>query len=112
MGEDTRTQLLDPEASKAANLDDFPKARFLNGVGFAGEGFGGDGSGVAATISFIGLVGIGGAVVGEMLDKGACKAPTFRFRCISKSPICHKATDNRLEKILQLRENATFKKRN
>ena len=75
-------------------MDDFPKATFLNGVGFSEEGFGGDGGGVTAADSFIGLVGMGGAVVGEMLDKGAFVAPTFRFRCISKSPICQKATDN------------------
>lgn len=91
--------MLDPEASKAANLDDFPKAVFLNRVCFSGEGFGGGGGGggggLAAAVSFIGLVGIGGAAVGEMLDNGAFVAPTFRFRCISKSPICHKATDNR-----------------
>lgn len=86
--------MLDPEASKAANLDDCPKAELLNGEGFSGEGLGGDGGGVAAAASFIGSVGIDGAVVGEMLDMGAFVEATFRFRCISKSPICHHETDN------------------
>lgn len=59
----------------------------LNGVVFAGEDFGEDTGGEAGADSFMGLEGIGGATVGEMVDTGALVAPMFRFKCIWKSPI-------------------------
>lgn len=62
----------------------------INGAAFSEYGFGGDGGGGGETGSetSMGSVGIGGGVVGEMLDNGAGAfgAPTFLFRCISKSP--------------------------
>lgn len=61
----------------------------MNGLVFSDEDFGGDGGGAAGADSTMGLDGIGGGVVGEMLDKGALMAPTFRFKCISKSPTYH-----------------------
>ena len=81
-----RTYALDPEASKAANFDDSTKETFANGPVLLGVVLGGDGGGVAGSDSTIGLVGIGGGDVGEMLDNGALVAPMFRFKCISKSP--------------------------
>lgn len=86
---------MDPEASNAANFDDFPKEWLINGAAFSEYGLGGDGGGGGETGSetSMGSVGIGGGVVGEMLDNGAGAfgAPTFLFRCISKSPTYHKA---------------------
>lgn len=74
-----------PEASNAANFGDFSLETLANGLFFSGD-FGGDGGRVAGADSSIGLLGIGGGVVGEMLDKGALVAPMFRLICISKSP--------------------------
>ncbi|RYR46019.1 hypothetical protein Ahy_A07g031790 isoform B [Arachis hypogaea] len=78
----------DEKASSAANFDDFTVASFRNGLVFAGDDFGGcgDGAGVAGADSTIGLLGTCGAVVGEMLDKGALTTPMLRFICISNSP--------------------------
>lgn len=78
-----------PEASNAANFDVFSFEAFTNGLIFSGDDFGGNGGGVPGADSSIGLLGIGGGVVGEMLDKGALVAPMFRLRCISNSPTCH-----------------------
>ena len=94
VGEATRTYPLAPEASNAANLDDFPKETFVKGVDFSTEDLDGDGVGdgeTAADIS-IGGVGMGGGGVDDI--KGAFTAPTFRFRCISKSPTYHKQQIN------------------
>lgn len=88
VGEETRTYPLAPEASKAANLDDLSTEVLVNGVAFSEEDFGagaGAGGGAGAD-STMGLLGIGGAAAGEMLDTGALVAPIFRFICISKSP--------------------------
>lgn len=86
---------MDPEASNAANFDDFPKEWLINGVAFSEDDLvGGDGGGGATGAeTSMGSVGIGGGVVGEILDKGegAFMAPTFLFICISKSPTYHKA---------------------
>jgi len=75
-----------PEASNAANLGDFSLKESINGFFFSGDDFGGDGGRVPGADSSIGLDGIGGGVVGEMLDKGTVVAPMFRLICISKSP--------------------------
>lgn len=88
VGEETRTYPLAPEASKAANLDDLSTEVLVNGVAFSEEDFGagaGAGGGAGAD-STMGLLGIGGAAAGEMLDTGALVAPILRFKCISKSP--------------------------
>lgn len=85
VGDDTKTYVLVPEASNAANFGDFSLETLANGLFFSGD-FGGDGGRVAGADSSIGLLGIGGGVVGEMLDKGALVAPMFRLICISKSP--------------------------
>ena len=75
-----------PEASNAANFGDFSLETFANGLFFSGDDFGGDGGRLLGADSSIGLLGIGGGVVGEMLDKGTFVAPMFRLICISKSP--------------------------
>lgn len=98
VGEATRTYPLAPEASKAANLDDFPKETFVNGVLFSAEDFFGDDGRATGADTSIGSVGIGGAAVGNVLDMNAFVAPTLRFRCISKSPTYHGATDNQSNK--------------
>lgn len=84
-----------PEASNAANFDDFSMDAFTNGLLFSGDDFGGDGGSVSGADSTIGLLGIGGGVVGEMLDRGAFVAPMFRLRCISNSPTYHNNTQIR-----------------
>lgn len=94
VGEATRTYPVAPEASKTANLDDFPNETLVNGVAFSEDVFGGDGVVATGADTSIGLVGIGGGSVGEMLDRGAFIAPTLRRKCISKSPTFHKAIDN------------------
>lgn len=86
VGEETRTYPLAPEASKAANLDDLSTEVLVNGVAFSEEDFGAGAGGGAGADSTMGLLGIGGAAAGEMLDTGALVAPIFRFKCISKSP--------------------------
>lgn len=68
----------------------------INGAAFSEYGFGGDGGGGGGDTgseTSMGSVGIGGGVVGEMLDNGAGAfvAPTLLFRCISKSPTYHQA---------------------
>lgn len=79
-----------PEASNAANFGDFSTETFTNGLVFPVDDFGGcDGGEVAGADSTIGLVGTGGGVVGEMLDRGALATPMFRFICISNSPTYH-----------------------
>jgi hypothetical protein len=90
VGEATRTYPIAPEASNAANLDDFPKETFVKGVVFSTEDLDGDGDGDGETAAdtSIGGVGIGGSGVDDI--KGAFAAPTFRFRCISKSPTYRK----------------------
>lgn len=88
VGEATRTYPLAPEASNAASLDDFPKETFVKGVVFSTEDLDGDGDGETAADTSIGGVGIGGSGVDDI--KGAFAAPTFRFRCISKSPTYRK----------------------
>lgn len=80
-----------PEASNCASFDDFCTEAFTNGLVFSGDDFGGDDCGVLGADSSIGLLGIGGGVVGEMLDKGAFVAPMLRLRCISNSPTCNKS---------------------
>lgn len=100
VGDDTRRYALDPEASKAANFEDFSTGIFANGLRAFGGG--GDGGGEAGADSTMGSVGIGGAVVGEIPDMGAFMAPTFRFRCISNSPTYQRGTYNQFsKKIMQ-----------
>jgi hypothetical protein len=98
VGDDTRRYALDPEASKAANFEDFSTGTFINGL----EAFGGDGGGEASADSTMGSVGIGGGVTGEIPDIGAFVAPMFRFRCISNSPTYQRAIHNQFsKKIMQ-----------
>lgn len=60
----------------------------MNGEAFAGEGFGGAaGGGVEEPDLSMGSLGIGGGTRGDTTDIGAFAVPTFRFTCISKSPI-------------------------
>lgn len=75
-----------PEASNAANFDDFSEETFTNGLLFSEDDFGGNDGGGADADSTMGLVGMGGGVTGEMLDKGAAATPTFLLRFISNSP--------------------------
>lgn len=87
VGEDTKTNPLAPDASNAANLEDFPKETLVNGDIFAGEGFGGAaGGGVDEPDLSIGSLGIGGGTKGDTTEIGAFAAPTFRFTCISNCP--------------------------
>jgi hypothetical protein len=110
VGECTNTYVLLPEASNAVNFGDFCDETFANGLIFSGDDFGGNGSGVASADSYIGLLGIGGGVVGEMLDNGAFDAPTFapmfRLRCISNSPTCQNINQD-IYSVIHL-EHASF----
>ena len=90
VGEDTIAYVLVSEASNAVNFDDFCEETFANGLVFSEDEFGGNGAD-----SSIGLLGIGGGVVGEMLDNGAFVAPMLRLRCISNSPICQNINKTR-----------------
>jgi hypothetical protein len=94
VGEATRTYPLAPEASNAANLDDFLKETFVKGVVFSTEDLDGDGAGETAADNSIGGVGIGGGDSGVDDVKGAFATPMFCFRCISKSPTYHKQQIN------------------
>ena len=95
VGEDTNAYELVPEASNAVNFDDFCEETFANGLVFSEDDVGGNGCTVAGADSFIGLLGIGGGVVGEMLDNGAFVAPMLRLRCISNSPTCQNINKTR-----------------
>ena len=95
IGDDTRRYALDPEASKAANFEDFSTGTFINGL----EAFGG---GEAGADSTMGSVGISGGVTGEIPYIGAFVAPMFSFRCISNSPTYQRAIQNQFsKKIMQ-----------
>lgn len=84
-----------PEASNAINFDDFCEETFANGLVFSEDDVGGNGCAVVGADSSIGLLGIGGGVVGEMLDNGAFVAPMLRLRCISNSPTCQNINKTR-----------------
>lgn len=61
---------------------------------FSDAGLSDDGGGATGADTSMGLDGIGGGTVGEMLARGAdAGAPTFRFTCISNSPTCCKVID-------------------
>lgn len=74
-----------PEASKEANFEDTAEEALAKRLDFSGEGFGDDVEGTAGVDWSMGSVGTGGAT-----GTGAFTAPTFLFRCISKSPTCNK----------------------
>ena len=84
VGHDTRTYPVAPDASSAANFLDFLTESFTNGFSFA---FTEDNGAAAGAESDIGLLGIGGASVGEANSTGATAELMFLLRCISKSPI-------------------------
>ena len=96
--DDTRTYAFCPEASKAANFDVFaaevfvnePKVAAADSCSATGEG--------EEIVSTIGLLGIGGAVVGDSIgaetEIGAFEFPVSLFRSISKSPTCRKFHGN------------------
>lgn len=98
VGEDTKTYALAPEASKARNFEGFSKRLFVNGLIFSWEGFGGNDGGAAGADSTGGLAETVGGAVGAMTGMGGFVTPTFRLRCISKSPTYKNVTDNQSKK--------------
>lgn len=86
VGEDTTTNVFNPEASNAASFEAFTGETFVNGLL---EAFCGAAGAEAGADSVIGLLGTGGAVVGETTGSaggGAGGPPMSLLRCISKSP--------------------------
>ena len=86
--DNTRTYPLVPEASSAANFADIRTETFVNGLFFSVEDLGGVGG-----VEEAGDDSSGGGGGGEATGMGDSVTPTFRFRCISKSPTYHKATN-------------------
>lgn len=91
VGDDTITYAFDPEASRAASFDAFAEETFANGLVSAAGDFGGTTGCAAGEDSFIGSLGIGGAIVGETIGGvgggESLRIPTPLFRCNSKLPI-------------------------
>lgn len=91
VGDDTKTYAFCPVASKAASFDVFAIEMLLNGLEEpAAEGFCSTVGAGEETVSSIGLLGIGGAVVGDSMkadiEVGAFGIPISLFKSISKSP--------------------------